>query len=108
MNKWYGKVGFATQKETAPDVYKDVIEDRHYYGDILKISRRYNSQEKINPDVITTDQISIIADAFATEHFYNIRYVEYMGVLWTPTSIDVQYPRLIITLGGLYNASKSN
>lgn len=109
MAKYCGLVAFAEQFESAPDVWKKCTISRQYRGDVLKTSRRYeDSTETTNGKISTSDRISIIADAYAIGHFYNILWIEYMGVKWVAREVEVSRPRLIITLGGLYNGSKQN
>ena len=103
MAKFYGNVGYAVTEETTPGVWKPSIVDKDYYGDIIKNSRRLEGTSKVNDDVSIENQISIVADPFAYKNFHNIRYVEYMGAKWKVTNIEVQYPRLILTMGGVWN-----
>ena len=39
MSKFYGEIGYAVTKETAPGVYTETVEKRNYYGDLLRNSR---------------------------------------------------------------------
>lgn len=103
MAKFYGVIGYAETTEQAPGVWTESIVEKNYYGDILKISRRLQSTENVNDDVVVNNQISIVADPYAFLNFMNMRYVVWMGVKWKVTNIDVQSPRLILTLGGIYN-----
>ena len=103
MAKFYGNVGYAVTEETTPGVWKPSIVDKDYYGDIIRNSRRLEDTSKVNDDVSIENQISIVADPFAYKNFHNIRYVEYMGAKWKVTNIEVQYPRLILTMGGVWN-----
>lgn len=103
MAKFYGNVGYAVTEETTPGVWKPSIVDKDYYGDIIRNSRRLEGTSKVNDDVSIENQISIVADPFAYKNFHNIRYVEYMGAKWKVTNIEVQYPRLILTMGGVWN-----
>ena len=100
MAKWYGKVGFAETVETAPGVWEDRITERYYYGDLNRNTRRLQSADQLNDNIIITNEISIVADPYANEHFYSIRYAEFSGVPWKVTSVDVAFPRLNLTLGG--------
>lgn len=103
MAKFYGAIGFAKSVETTPGVWEEQIEERSYYGDLVRNSRRLQSGDKVNDDINITNEISILADPYACEHFYAMRYVVFMGAKWKVSSVDVQYPRLTLTLGGLYN-----
>lgn len=103
MPKFYGNVGFCVTEETSPGVYENSVIEREYAGDISKHSRRYNSSDKVNDDISLDLTVSIIADPFFYKNIGNIRYVEYMSSKWKVTSIEPQYPRLNLTIGGLYN-----
>ena len=104
MAKFYGVVGFAVTEEIRPGVYlPTTISDREYAGDVTRNTRRYENSGKVNDDLNISNVISIVADPFAYENFHTIRYVEYMGTKWKVTTVEVQYPRLLLTVGGVYN-----
>ena len=103
MAKYYGIIGYEMTKETEPGIYEETIIEQPYYGDIIKNSRRTQDPGKVNSDVNISNQFSIIADPFANNNFHSMRYIEYMGVKWKITEVEVQYPRLILTVGGIYN-----
>lgn len=107
MAKYHGKVGYGVTTETSPGVYEDVITERLYYGDIVRNSRGLREGEKVNNDLTVGNSISIVADAYANGHFFAIRYVEWAGVLWTVSDVEVQAPRLILKLGEVYNGPKA-
>lgn len=107
MAKWFGKVGYADSQETQPGVWQDNITEREYYGDTVRNIRKLENQQKINDDIAVAVDISIVADPFAYNNFHKIKYVEYMGSLWKVSSVDPQYPRLVLSLGGLYNGEES-
>lgn len=102
--KYYGNVGYANSVETSPGVWEDKIVTRPYYGDILRNTRRLQTGEYLNDDISVGNSISIISDAYAYENFFSIRFVEWMGVKWKVDTVEVQRPRLILSLGGVYNA----
>ena len=102
-NKWFGKVGYAETLETVPGVWEEVITEREYYGDLLSFSRRLQSTDQLNDDINISNVISIVADPYANENFHSMRYAEFMGTKWKITSVDVRYPRLELTLGGVHN-----
>ena len=103
MAKFYGKIGFAKTVETVPGVWKEEIIEREYYGDVVRNARRLQSTDKVNDDINVSNEVSIVADPFATENFHTMRYVIFMGVKWKVSNVEVQYPRLLLTLGGVYN-----
>lgn len=105
MAKWFGKIGFNVGTvETAPSVYKEKIVDREYYGDVTRNTRRLQTSDKVNDDLEISNELSIVADPYAMENFHMMRYAEFMGAKWKISSVEVQYPRLLLTLGGVYNA----
>lgn len=103
MNRFYGIVGFAIQERQPNSIYEETIRERHYYGDIRKNSRRYEGSDKMLDDLTISNEISIVADAYAYDNFNAIRYVEFMGSKWKVTSVTVEAPRLLLTIGGVYN-----
>lgn len=107
MAKFYGEVGYAKTIETAPGVWGEVITKRNYTGDVTKNIKRFQDGEHLNDDLIVSNIISILADPFAYENFFAIRYIKWMGALWKVTSVDVQRPRLILTIGGVYNGPEN-
>lgn len=103
MAKFYGEIGFATLRETTPGVWKEQITKHKYFGDLLQNSRRLQSADQLNDNINVTNEISIVADPYANANFHSMRYVEFMGAKWKVSNVKVQYPRLILTLGGVYN-----
>ena len=102
MAKYYGMIGFATQEETKPGIWEDVIEERPYKGDVLRNGRRYDRAEGINDNFTITNQFSIVSDAFLYSHIPALRYLEYMGSKFKIASADLDRPRVIISVGGVY------
>jgi hypothetical protein len=108
MAKYYGQIGYSDgQIETAPGVWEDVIIERNAFGDVLRNNRRLNPGEYSNNEISVGNTISIVADAYAQEHFFAIRYLKWAGTLWTVSTVEVLTPRLNLTLGGVYNGPKS-
>ena len=107
MNKFYGAVGFGVSEEKAAYVYDQTIVERMYSGDILQFSRQFEKGEGLNDNLNISNKISILGDPYAYENFANIRYVSWMGTLWKVSSIEVNYPRLILAIGGVYNGPNS-
>lgn len=103
MAKWFGRIGFVETGETATDVWEGDITEKEYSGDTLKSRYRIQSTGNLNDDIIVVNEISIVADSFANENFRYMRWVEFMGAKWKITNVDVQYPRLILTIGDIYN-----
>ena len=107
MAKFYGKVGYSTVVETAPDVFRDTVVERTYYGDVTRNSFRPQADQNSTVDDVTiSNQISIVADPFAIAHFGSIKYVSWMEQKWKVTSIEVAYPRLILQIGGVWHGTE--
>lgn len=104
MGKFSGPVGYSTMiKETSPGVWTEIITEYTYYGDVVKNTSRIRGSDKVNDNIIIDNQISIVADEFAYTNLHSIRYVKWMGILWKVASVNVQRPRLLLTIGDVYN-----
>lgn len=102
MAKFYGVIGYAETVETAPGVWEEQITEREYFGDLNRNTRRIQSADQLNDNLNVTNEISIVADPFAYNHFHSMRYAELYGAKWKITNVEVQRPRLVLTLGGVY------
>lgn len=109
MARFYGEVGYGESVEAPPGsgVYVDEITEVSYYGDIIRNTRQLQENEKINEDIVVSNSISIVADEKAITHFFKIKYLKWDGVYWTVTNVEVRSPRLILTLGKVYNGPKA-
>ena len=107
MAKFYGAIGYGESVETVPGVWADTIIEFQYYGDVVRNTRKIQDGEKLNYDLSVGNSISIVADAYANEHFFAIRYIKWAGALWTVSDVEVQSPRLLLRLGGVYNGPKA-
>lgn len=103
MAKFYGNIGFAETIESEPGIWSQTIISRPYYGDLVRNFRKLENSGGVNDDINISNEISIIADPYANQNFHFIKYVEFMGTKWKVSNVEVQYPRLILTVGGLYN-----
>lgn len=107
MAKFYGAIGYAETKETAPGVYTESITERNYSGDVIRNTGKWQKGESLNDDLTINNSISIVADPFANQNFHTMRYVKWMGASWKITNVEVQRPRLILTIGGVYNGKST-
>ncbi len=103
INKYYGPVGFSMEEEVEDGIFKRIIIEHMYTGELTKWISKWQVGDGINDNLNMSNQISIIADPFAYENFHRIVYVEFRKTKWKVTSVEIQYPRLILTVGGLYN-----
>lgn len=105
MARFHGPVGYGSSVETPPGsgVWADVIEEKAYYGDVIRDTRKIREGVGLNDDVFLINSISIVADEYAIDHFFKIKYVQWAGTLWTVNNVEVKSPRLLLSLGKVYN-----
>lgn len=104
MAKYYGNIGFGlADEETAPGVWNPVPVEKPYSGDVLQNFMRHEVGESVNDNITISNQISIVGDPYAYQNFHSMKYIWYMGTRWKIMNVDVKYPRLILTIGGVYN-----
>jgi hypothetical protein len=106
--KWHGNIGFETQVEVSlgpgkATVWRPEIIPRHYYGDISRTNKRYDHDEKVNNDISINNQFSVVADPYARDNWFNMRWIEWLGRKWMITDVQVEPPRLTINIGGEYH-----
>lgn len=107
MAKWFGKVGYIVDEEVEPGVWLPKAVEKPYFGDILKNTSRWTqSSNSLNDSTTVDSQISIVADPYAFQHFSSIKYVEFMGDVWEVSTANPQHPRIILSMGGLWNGER--
>jgi hypothetical protein len=108
MAKFYGEIGYADgQEELTPGVWTEKIITRKYAGDVLRNVSKMREGENLNDNLVLDNRLSIVADPFAYSNFYAMRYVDWMGAHWKIKSVEVQRPRLILTIGEVYNEQET-
>lgn len=107
MSKFYGAIGYAETVEETPGKWVERIVERSYYGDVGRNTRRLESSGGVNDNINIANEISIVADPYANQNFHAMRYVEFMGTRWKISNVEVKYPRLILTVGGVYNGQQA-
>lgn len=105
MARFHGEVGYGDSVETpsGSGVWVDIITEHIYTGDVIRNTRNLEPGDNLNNDITVANSISIVADQFAVDNFLKIKYVRWAGILWTITSVEVRSPRLILSLGSVYN-----
>lgn len=104
MPKFSGHIGFTETIEIEPGIWEERITERFYYGELTRNTRRLQiSSTSVNDNVNVSNEISIVADPYATQNYLNMRYIVFMGAKWKIETVDVKYPRLVLSIGGLYN-----
>ena len=107
MAKFYGEVGFLTLSETSPGIWTEALVRRNYYGDILGMNLRWNQTDHLNDDLRMSNRISIVFDGYLEQHLAQIKYVKWQGVKWEISSWEITRPRVVLYLGGVYNAPET-
>lgn len=101
--KYYGNIGYIETVEVEPGIWEEQIIERLYYGDLIRNTSRYQTSGGVNDNININNDISIVADPYANENFQHMRYAVFMGTKWKINNVEVKYPRIILTLGGVYN-----
>ena len=112
MARYYGDIGFRTSSEVEDEdgIWEETIVPRKYYGDVVRnyVRNSYTDGMTTIKTPECNNSISIVADPYANENFHNIVYATFMGTKWAVSNVEVQYPRLILALGGVYNDEQIN
>lgn len=103
MAKYAGLVGYVTQEERVPGVWSPVENPRRMRGDVIRMSSSSQNGDKINENITLNHRVSLVGDAYAFDNYYTIRWIEIDGFKWEVSSIEVRRPRLVLTIGGMYN-----
>lgn len=104
MARFYGKFGYRETVEVRNGIWLPRILELAYFGNVIRRSSRLQSNpDSENQNAVCSNEISIIADAYAYEHFSELVYVEWMNQKWSVTRVEVKHPRLIVTIGDVYN-----
>ena len=109
MAKFYGQIGYAESHEGTGEnegIWTDTIVEYPYSGDVIRNTRRFENGPSIHDDLKINNQISIVADAYAWDHFHAMKYVKWMGTCWKVTNVEVQRPRLLLTIGDVWNGQQ--
>lgn len=106
MAKFYGQIGFVSTELNSVGVFEDAAKEKTYVGDLLKNNRQWISGEFLNDDVGINLTISIVADAYMIDNVYAIKYVVWRGKCWKVVDVDIQHPRIILSIRGLYNGAR--
>lgn len=106
MSLFYGQIGFVetVEEPEGSGIWIEKPIERNYRGEVSKYGKRWdNSAQQVNPNLTITNTISIVADPFLSNHLYSLRYIKWLGGYWEVSSVDVEFPRLILSIGGVYN-----
>lgn len=107
MAKFYGQIGYTISTDMGYGVWEDAITERTYKGDLVRNTRRWENSSYILDDLNVTNNISVIADKFCIENLSAMKYVKWRGTYWKIANVDIEEPRIILTLGGVYNGPRA-
>lgn len=108
MGRFSGKIGFSIPNETSPGIFEsDIVEKGPYYGNVIRSSRYNTTTDGENDMFNISNQISVIADEFIYSNLSRMKYIYYLGIKWKITNAEVARPRLLLTIGGVYNGPKT-
>lgn len=108
MAKISCNIGYAALIDQGDGVFIEDYTVVHYRGDFHRNTRKLQSGDGLNDNINVSNEVSIVADAFAINNIQAMRWIEWMGAKWKITDVQVQRPRLILTIGGVYNAETSS
>ena len=105
MGRFYGNIGYSSTEsvETRPGIWEDVPVVKPYSGNVLRFSQSKDSTDKVNEDFRIGNSISVVADAYLNANLSKILYIEFAGEKWKVERVDINRPRLVLRLGGVYN-----
>ena len=103
MAKFYGKIGFVKTAEQEKDIWVTTEDVRSYCGDLVRNQRRWETSNSVNEDLNVSNEVSIVADQFAYDNLNAMKWVEVLGSKWKINSVTIDYPRISLTIGGVYN-----
>lgn len=103
MAKFCGNIGYGLTVEKKPGVWDKDVVVKAYRGDIVNQRFQHQPSGEVNDNLNIANRISIVANKFAYDNFASMLYVEYMGFKWKIKTAEVEYPRIILEVGGLYN-----
>lgn len=96
-------IGYAETSETTPGVWTSAVTEKTVFGDVIINTKKSENPGQVNDNIVITTQISFLADPYARLNFHLIKYATYLGTKWKVPTVSDQYPRLVLTLGGVYN-----
>lgn len=103
MSKFAGLVGYATQEETVPGVWSPVEKTVMMKGDVIRQSSSVQNDDKVNSDIALNHRVSLMGDSYAFDNYYNLKWIQLHGRKVEVSSVELQRPRLIVSVGGVYN-----
>lgn len=100
--KWFGEIGYFVESNNVDGIVTDSFITQQYYGDIIKDYKTNTSENAVNEDFELSNRISVVADPYLISHFHKIAWISFMETKFKVRSVELQYPRLIVSLGGVF------
>lgn len=107
MAKIHTRIGFSNSVEVTPGVWEDQPTEREYYGEVIRQARQWQNTSQVNDNLVLNNRITVVSDDFASSNFSTMRYIIWGGVYWKISNVEIDRPRFILTLGGVYNGPKA-
>lgn len=109
MSRFYGPIGFVVQIEDPEDsgIWIEQPIERNYRGEVRRNYKKWDNGDQLNKNLNVNNTISIVADPYASSHLMAIRYIKWLDGYWEITSVEVNFPRLVLSIGGVYNGPKA-
>lgn len=106
--KFAGKIGFwLNDVEVSPGVFENKIVEKTYFGDVERNNRVWQQANQQNDQLKINNSISILSDLFAQKNLASIRYVIWNGVKLKVSSVSLDYPRIKLEIGGMYDGKNA-
>ena len=105
MAKYSGMLGYVMPaKEDPPGIWKpSAVVEKLGRGDLIRQTITNEDVSGLSDGININNQISIIMDPFVNKNLESLKYVILYGTRWEIKSMTINRPRVILTLGGVYN-----
>lgn len=110
MAKYSGMIGFVRNKETyeGSGIWIEDVIEKPYRGDVINDVMKWQNSSNVNEDLNISNKFSIVADTFAMQNIGNMRYVTFLGEKWKIMTVEINRPRIVIYIGGIYHGTTEN
>ena len=105
MAKYSGMLGYVmSAKEDPPGIWKpSAVVEKLGRGDLFGQTINNEDVGGLSDGITINNQLSIIMDPFVNKNLESLKYVILYGTRWEIKSMTINRPRIILTLGGVYN-----
>ena len=105
MAQYSGMLGYVMPaKEDPPGIWKpSAVVEKLGRGDLIGQTINNEDVGGLSDGITINNQLSIIMDPFVNKNLESLKYVILYGTRWEIKSMTINRPRVILTLGGVYN-----